>query len=166
MSLDFRKVCCTLTKMPHKAPFRKQALWGIGLNPRYASCSSRPAHHLHGSWAKAFFHKIGRQPFAAVRSCLWPWVTPRISRGAVLAVMAFSFARWRGKSAPRRERCSASVSVPCPACFGLTPRSLAVWARVVSVCSAARRSLYFSICLRVNLRPCCTLKSVFFLIAE
>ena len=52
--------------------------------------------------------------------------------GAVLAVMAFSFARCRGKSAPRRGRCATSGSVPHPACFGLTPRSLAAWTRAAA----------------------------------
>ena len=104
--------------------------------------------------------------FAAVCSWRWPWVTPRISCGAVLAVTTFSFALWRGKSAPRRGRCAASGSVPRSACFGLTPRSLAAWARVVSVCSAERRSRYFSICLRAILRPCYTVKSVFCLMTE
>ena len=44
----------------------------------------------------------------------------------------FSFARWRGKSAPRRGRCAASGSVPYSTCFGLTPRSPAVWARATA----------------------------------
>ena len=101
--------------------------------------------------------------FAAVRSWRCPWVTPRISRGAVLAVTAFSFARCRGKSAPRCGRCAASGSVPHSACFGLTPRSPAAWARVVSTCYAARLSRLFSICSRANLRPCCMVKTVFFL---
>ena len=70
--------------------------------------------------------------FAAVRNRRRPCDTPRISRGAVLAVMAFSFARCRGKSAPRRGRCATSGSVPHPACFGLTPRSLAAWTRAAA----------------------------------
>ena len=56
--------------------------------------------------------------FAAVRSWRWPWVTPRISRGAVLAVTTFSFARWRGKSAPRRGCRAASGKRAALGLFG------------------------------------------------
>lgn len=87
--------------------------------------------------------------FAAMRSWRCPWVTPRISRGAVLAVTAFSFARWRGKSAPRRGRCAASGSVPHLTCFGLTPRSPAAWARAAA--SFWRRCRAW---VSANFRPC------------
>lgn len=83
---------------------------------------------------------LGALLFRGSKPCTWE---SGASYYAYMTGQTFSFARCRGKSAPRRGCCSASGSVPCPACFGLTPHSLAVWARVVSARSVVRRSRYF-----------------------